>query len=278
MIKFMRSLFGFGGISENRSVAGSPASVDIQDVQYIKDSNVRLAVLHDLYNRYKNTPHQYKLKYVYEKTKEIHTYLVSKKKVHELEMFHLQNTDNFVNTFTVILDVHQRHATSIFSPLKTETKEKSASGGNNILKDIASEALKRNRGKSAVPEQAKQVNGSNLTAEASVAGMVVPDISIDTFSKVFYVKKYTTDGLISGEISFTSTDQEKESFLLSISAHLGIDRNIISYVGNTLMTLHNNNGSDQTEFVPVIHWKGFTYALHTKDYRLFPVRIQRRRL
>ncbi len=112
MIKFVRSLFGIKEPSSKRVVAGASTSFDLQEVAYIKDSNHRLSALLNLYKSYKQTLHGEKIKKVYEQTKKIQDYLISKRRVHELELFHIQNTDNFLNTFALIVDVHQRHKES----------------------------------------------------------------------------------------------------------------------------------------------------------------------
>ncbi len=115
MIKFVRSLFGLNGSSSKRAVAGASISMDLQEVAYINDSNHRLAALLNLYKSYKETLHGDKIKKVYEKTKQIHDYLISKKRVHELEIFHIRNTDNFINTFALIIEVHHRHKQIAFA-------------------------------------------------------------------------------------------------------------------------------------------------------------------
>ena len=119
MIKLMRSLFGIGGSSNKRTVLGKSISVDLKDVEYIKDSSNRLSTLHELYTRYRGTPHEQKIKIVYEKTKNIHNYLVTRNRLHELELFHIQNTEHFINTFTVIMDVHQEYNASPSSTIRT---------------------------------------------------------------------------------------------------------------------------------------------------------------
>jgi hypothetical protein len=51
----------------------------------------------------------------------------------------------------------------------------------------------------------------------------------------------------------------------------------MSYVGNAIVNIPNNNGTYPTGYVPVIHWKGFLYVINLNDYRLFPVKMQRSR-
>ena len=112
MINFVRSLLRWTSFTNNRTVLGRPVSVDIREATYVQDSKTRLNALYHLYNRFRGTPHEQKLKLVYEKTKNIHAYLVARKKVHELELFHIRHTEHFINTFTVILDAHQRQQDS----------------------------------------------------------------------------------------------------------------------------------------------------------------------
>lgn len=272
----MRSLFGLNTASGKRMVAGTDESLDSQDLEYVKESNIRLALLHDLYNRYKGTSHELKFKTVYDKTKQIHTYLVSQKRVHELEVFHLQNTEHFINTFTSILNVH-RHTEHSSKPLEEEEKAP-LQKQKSFLEEMVVEAEKKVKVASKANAKKNGSNSLSYTAEAQLVEFALPEISIDTFSKVYYVKGYTSNGLLSGEISFTSTDKEKEAFLLHISERLGLGKNDLSYLGNTMITLPESGGSSsQSGYVPVIHWKGFIYALHIKDYRLFPVQLLRRR-
>jgi hypothetical protein len=84
MIELVRSFFGLKRLSGKRTVVGNPVSVDLKEVRYIRDSNNRLSLLHTLWNRYKGTPHEPKIKTVYEKTNNIHNYLVARKKLTEL--------------------------------------------------------------------------------------------------------------------------------------------------------------------------------------------------
>ncbi len=79
-------------------------------------------------------------------------------------------------------------------------------------------------------------------------------ISINTFAKVLYYKEDATGNLVAKEIGYTSSSLEKEGFLQHVSACLGIRS--ISYMGNALVTIDNNNGSQPTGLVPIIHWEG----------------------
>ena len=93
-----------------------PGAADARAMQYIRASNARLNALHKLYDRYKHTPHAEKILAVFEKTKLIHNYLVTRKRIQELELFHVQNTEHFINTFTTVINVHERHIKDSYMP------------------------------------------------------------------------------------------------------------------------------------------------------------------
>lgn len=261
MMQFVRSLFGWNGSAANRTVVGNKVSVDIKDVSYIQDSNTRLNLLHNLYNRYRGTPHAPKMKAVYEKTKNLHTYLIAKKRVHELELFHLQNTEHFINTFTAILDVHQSSQdSSIISP---QTELKDEEGYNQ---KVIAEPINDSPGPIVL----------TLASGDEMPQLAVPAISINTYAKISYKRIDTAGNLILNDISFTATNQEKENFLATISPRLGVYKLDISYMGNAQVHLPNSNGSIQTEIVPIVNWKGCLYVFSINDYRLFPIRINRK--
>jgi hypothetical protein len=260
MIQYLRSLFGWNGAA-NRTVVGKQASIDIKDIPYIQDSNTRLNLLLHLYNRYKGTAHASKIKAVYDKTKKLHTYLIAKKKVHELELFHIQNTDHFISTFTAILEVHQRNQDASATSSKAGSKY-AADANPKIISQSAN----------VHPEPV----ALTLKSGDEVPQLVLPAISINTFDKITYERTDETGNLILQEISSTSTKQEKDNFLSAISSRLGVYKLDIFYVGNAQVHLPKNDGSIQTEIVPIVNWKGCLYIFSLNDYRFFPIRINRK--
>ncbi|WP_347159086.1 hypothetical protein [Pontibacter chitinilyticus] len=305
MRNIVRTLFGWNRSTGSRTVAGSPASVDVKDVSYIRNSNARLKTLQNLYIRYKATPHAPKLKAAYDKTKAIHTYLVDRQRVHELEMFHLQHTDHFISTFTAIIDMHRHQEAQAPEPppVKEIPQEKRMKAqpvyplprretlsetifkrieteAEGILRKIETEVARSNGRVPSIPDIVKRAVRpepfGTTVASPQEQEVVVPAISVDTFAKVFYVREQTSNGVLSGEISYTSSEQEKNAFLHTVSARLGLAKGTLSYVGNALLRLPDNNGTSQSGYVPVLHWNGCAYALHLSDYRLFPVKMHRR--
>lgn len=269
-MNLLRQFFGFNGSAAKRTVVGSSLSVDVKDVAYIKESHERLTVLHDLYKRYKATRHEPKIRLVYEKTKDIHAYLVARNRLHELELFHLQHTDHFISTFKAIMDLHQQNYDAGFGAAKPLPKPAS------LFEKFKAEKAKR---KERIPVTSEMVvplsrlksilHVEDLKAEAPQ--LTVPEITINTYTKIPYRKEGADAG---PEIGYTSTPQEKETFLLYVSAQLGISD--VSYVGNALVNIPNNNGTNPTGIVPVIHWEGFLYALNLNDFRIFPVKVYRK--
>jgi hypothetical protein len=278
MIDSLRSFFGLQPTA-NRTVLGSVPNVDLKDVAYIKSSNKRLQALEALCARYKDTPHISKIVAVYEKTKSVHAYLVSKKRLHELKLFHLQHTDHFINTFGLIIEVHQRNAEITRAYEHGEPLSKSFS--KSVLEQFRPEKATANGLPLNPPEPGKAPSSQGAfvyTEEAvtEVPRLSVPTVSINTYGKIIYLKEDNADGLVANEISYTSSPAEKEAFLLNVATRLGI-RNI-SYVGNAMVNIPNHNGFNPTALVPIIHWQHAMYALNLHDYRLFPVRMQRKRL
>jgi hypothetical protein len=282
MIKYVWSFLGFGGSSSERTVVGNRVPVDLKEVAYIRDSNARLSALHHLVSRYKGTPHEPKLKAVFEKTKNIHTYLAGQKRTHELELFHVRHTDHFINTFTVIMDVHQRQKSST-PPPPPETEPIAEAKAEVLLEKFEAERISRTHETKKIAEMVSPMSSQGPFADAvesSTEGprLSVPDIAINTYSKIIYLREDTMNGLTAREIGFTSTKQEKENFLSCVSARLGINKTGMSYYGNAMVTMPGSNGSSPTGYVPILHWKGYTYALNLNDYRLFPVRLSRKSL
>ena len=273
MMNFLRSLFGLNGTAGDRTVVGSPAGIDVKDVHYIKNSNKRLTALQELHGRYSGTLHAEKIEAAYHKTKEIHSYLVGRKRVHELELFHLQHTDHFLNTFTVIMDAHQQqHA-------KAAAFKRAAARADGVIRKVASATFRKDRKevKAALQtnrETSDRAYADFIESKTAVPGLAVPQISINTYSKIVYLKESISGSLITHEIGFTSSPEEKEDFIDYVSERLGIDQ--ITYVGNALLFIPTHNSSPPAEMVPVIHWNGSPYALTLEDCRLFPVRTYRK--
>lgn len=285
MIQFLRSFFGLNEPSSNRTVVGTSAGIDfdLKEIAYIKDSNNRLVQILTLSKKYKGTPHEDKIKSVYEKTKKIHEFLLSKKKIYELELFHIGYTEHFISTFNLIIDVHQSHkedtfATSEPQPEITSIKEPV------VEVPLTTDESKNGRSKGELFEiaervrQRKKQTTSVYTEEprTEVPRVAIPEISIDTIAKVFFLREDVSGKPVPDEISFVSTQQEKEAFQSYVSARLGIDN--IYYVGNARISLPNSKDRSQGEMVPVIYWSKFSYALALNNYRIFPVTINRRSL
>lgn len=271
MIQFLQSLVGPEKSTSTRTVVGQPGSFDLKEAEYMKASKTRLTALYHLTERYKDTHHEQKIRSVYNKTKEIHDYLVARSRMHELELFHLQHTDHFINTFTVIINVHrQNHKPAKAAPRSRVKKEsffrKLFSGKG---KNLAYDKIDMIR-----PLSSHEGFSQSQASKSEVPGLTVPDISINTYAKIPYVKEDIAEGIPSREIAFTSTPQEKLAFLQYISERLGLEN--ITYVGNAEVSVPNSNGTVSKGLVPLIHWQGFSYALNLNDYRIFPVRMYRK--
>ncbi|MEJ8801974.1 hypothetical protein [Pontibacter sp. H249] len=310
MINFLRSLFGMGRPAGYRTVAGAPAAPGAKEAMYVQHSNKRLHVLNDLYQKYKNTPHAEKLKTVLEKTKKIHGYLLSKKRVHELELFHVQHTDHFINTFSVIIEVHLRHAapaavaTPVPEPVikaapqvkpqpqpqrphRQRVPQQTATRPfedkvEDVIRRIESETVKGIYTAQKVSEMVKRVasQGSmtpvqTQTLPADPLALSLPTISIDTFSKIYYVRELEHGSKKPGEIGFTSGEADKEAFVAHVASRLGIKADTLTYMGNTVMSVPGGYGRGQSMYAPVLNWNGCAYALNLQDYRLYPVKTYR---
>jgi hypothetical protein len=266
MIKLFRSLFGQPDPAGKRTVVGQAAAVDLKEVKYIQDSSARLNLLNNLCTKYKGTPHESKIKTVYEKTKNIHSYLVSKKRVTELELFHLQHTDHFINTFSIIIEVHQRYQESIFSSAQN----------NLVAENTTPEKVGWEEQGSLLREPVRragnpQTISSALKTEVAVSKLLVPVVSINTFTQIPYTKGDTLGAITAREIGFTSSESEKENFLAEVRAHLGIKN--LAYLGNALVNIPQSNGAGSDELVPILRWQSCIYALSLNDFRLFPVKV-----
>jgi hypothetical protein len=267
MINFWRTLFGLGPATNTRTVAGNQVPVDIKEVNYIRDSTNRLHVLFKLCKSFKGTPQEQKITAVYEKTKNIHNYLVARKKAHELELFHIQHTEHFISTFTVILNACQGQPESI---LLAPSASASPPGPYNT-------GSKREQWTNG-QQPARQRNGSRpLTwpeePKTQIPRLAVPDIRINPTARIVYnQKEFTQEGATTRqEIGSTSSEEEKESFLAYISGHFGISN--ITYHGNALVNIPDTTGPNPTGLVPVIQWKDSLYAVNLTNGRLFPVKM-----
>ncbi|MHC2993334.1 hypothetical protein OB13_17765 [Pontibacter sp. HJ8] len=305
MMRFFRSFFGLERDATTRTVMAHPAGADARAVQFIRASNVRLNALHTLYERYKGTPHADKILAVFEKTKHIHNYLVTRKRVQELELFHVRNTEHFLSTFTTIINVHQRHTTDSFIPAKKERKTAGPEVARpqvqvpplpprmenpgrqfetkveSVLKRIESETIKGIYTAQKVSEMVKRVANQAPVAppdvlRANVPSLTVPVIAIDTYSRVFYAIELEGAGTVSREITFTSSDQDKDTFLQHVASRVGIDKAELSFIGNAMLAIPDSKGPSPARHVPILHWRGFPYAISLMDYRLFPVRMHQK--
>ncbi|MCJ8166184.1 hypothetical protein MKJ04_15155 [Pontibacter sp. E15-1] len=270
MIGFLRSIFGMEETAGTRTVAGSPGNPDAKDTAYLRESKRRLNELHHLVDRYKGTQHSAQLQAVYEKTKRIHTYLADKQKWYELEVFHLQHTDHFLSTYTVIMDAHQQHRKAAH---RSATARASAA-----VRRAASGLFRSDRKEVKAVQQTNRETSQralrDLTeANAKVPQLTLPHISINTFAKVAYLQEGPSGTLTTHEIGFTSTTEEKTEFIAYISERLGLEH--ITYVGNAIAELPTQHTDQPIEMVPVIHWNGCPYAINLEDERLFPVRTYR---
>ncbi len=262
MLKQIRSFLGLRS-SSSRKVVGSAISFDSKELDYIKQSNKRLTDLYDLAKQYRGTLHEPKLRTVYDKTKKIHGYLIAQKRVHELELFHLQQTDHFINTFTAIINVHkEHHEPVVLPPSKPVVQER-----------VSIPKLEANQHKEVTfnPQPASgTIISADTTGEGQLASskLVLPVAFISPAIRVVYAEIPTTKGNVTREVGFTSTKHEKDSFLKFIISQLGIYD--ITYLGNALLV--KAKGSAQVA-LPILKWRGNTYALDLDDFKLYPVHV-----
>ncbi|MDX5423250.1 MAG: hypothetical protein LPK07_07230 [Hymenobacteraceae bacterium] len=278
MIRLLRSLFGLKGVTGNRTVVGSPESPESKHLPYIEESTRRLQLLFELYNRYKNTPHGQQVKAVYEKTQRIHTYLAGRNRVHELEVFHLQHTDHFLSTFTAIINVHQQQHKAP-APAAPPPPQRPAGKPEIIGRTLVIGPFRRDRKEVKAArmqnrETSQQVFVDIADTKTEIPKLAEPEIAINTYSKIVYLREDISDGLTTNEIGFTSTPEEKQTFANHIAARLGLEH--VTYVGNALVYIQTHTSAHSPEMVPVIHWNGSPYVLSLEDYRLFPVRTFRK--
>lgn len=271
MIAFMRSLFGLNSSSGKRKVVGNALAIEAKDVGQLQASNTRLSDLHQLYSRYRGTPHAHKIKMVYDKTKTIHDYLISRNRVYELALFHIQHTEHFLSTFSTILDVHLGHPAASAG---ARTAEAAPAMPNQLTREERNRQKEKSYPKLEMvrPPAGQMVMGKQQ--EGGVPHLSVPEIIISTYATIPYVKEEVANGKIIHQIGYASTPREKEAFLQYLAASLSFHD--FSYAGNALMSMPNSNGTQSSGMVPVIHWAGYLYAVNLNDYRLFPVKMYRK--
>lgn len=276
MMKFLRQIFGLNGVTGNRTVVGSPESTGARDSPYLEDSKRRLTELQELCARYKGTPYASEIKAAYDKTYRIHTYLVGRGRTHELEMFHLQHTDNFLNTFTVIINMHrqqygQKAAATPPEPLAQRTE---VVGRTLVLGPFRRDRKEVKAARMQNRETSQRVLSKPRRLKPMCRGSLSRRYRLIPIQKLVYLREDLSDGLTTDEIGFTSTPEEKHVFVNYISGRLGLHG--ITYVGNAMVYIPDHASSQPAEMVPVIHWNGSPYILSLEDYRLFPVRTYRK--
>lgn len=280
MIDYFRSLFGLSGSGRRRTVLGHSVDIEIKDVKYIQSSKQRLDALFNIYNRFKNTSHAPRVKAVYDKSKVIHTYLVARNRLHELELFHIQHTEHFINAFTAILDAHQQkfeiaEAHEIPTATKESQEPSRESALETLLNHFKAEKFQENWNELSGKQDhnyGRTTRRAAPTAEVETLSpsLSIPTVSINTFEKT----PYFPEGLPARAIGYTSSSQEKFEFQQHLIHKLGIEN--IKYMGNSLVQMPGSNDSYPTGLVPIIHWSGFLYAVSLSDYRLFPVKTFRK--
>ncbi len=273
MIDTLRRFFGMNEATGKRTVAGRPDHIRNKDVPYIRDSNKRLAALDHLYSSYQKTTHAPKIKTVYDKTQRIHTYLVNRGRLHDLELFHVQHTDHFLNAFSVILEVHaQQHAPAAHKPTASEATPAGRRVEKRPLPQDAEsiiEVRKHNQ------ETTQQLMAETTQANTKVPILTVPEISINTYSTIFYLKEDSLGKFTKAAIGYTSSAEEKAAFQQHVATQFGLEP--ISYIGNALVySQAQNQSAPSAALVPILHWNGCPYALVLEEGRLFPVRTFRK--
>ncbi|OKL38552.1 hypothetical protein [Pontibacter flavimaris] len=280
MIKLLRSLFGLNGVTGNRKVVGSPESIEARDVPYIRESNQRLVALQELYGRYKNTPYAQQLQAAYEKTRRIHTYLSARGRGHELELFHVQHTDHFLSTFSAIMDAHQEPQVHVQLPPQRIPQPQPAGrpdvlGRTVVFGPFRSDRKEVKAARTLNRETSQRAFQDIAESRTEVPRLDLPEISINTYSKIVYLREDVSDGLTTSEIGFTSTPEEKEAFVNYITARLGLHD--LTYAGNAMVYVPTHDSKHPAEMLPVLHWHGCPYVLSMDELRLYPVRTYRKR-
>lgn len=272
MRDFWGFIFGRETAAAQRKVVGAAVEFGVQEAAYLKDANLRLAQLQDLCQKFAGTPQATRMRLAYEKTRQIHTYLVSRKKLVELELFHLQHTDHFLTTFSAIWQHHQDHP-----PIKNLS-----AGQADPEKGLEQSPPRIIRVPKALdlPEIVQPLAKQGpLSARSgghtTVPRLYVPEVSINATASITFLHENPQGKLTAHHVCATSSGPEKEVFVQHVRSRLGLEH--LEYVGNAQVTIPNENGITPTGLVPIIFWEGFLYALNLNDYRLFPVKRFRNR-
>lgn len=270
MIDFLRSLFNWSGRGNARSVIGSPVTLDAKQAALVRESNVQLAALFNLCKKYMGTPYASKMRLVYEKTHTIHNYLVGKNRIQELAFFHLQNTEHFINTFTVILQVHQKQAPGNFSPPPATASLPPPALGRTAAGNKPGDPMPVQG--SAYQKPSGEMGKWLAAGQAQVPRLTVPQVRIDTTAMMLYkTREKEGEELITREIGLTSPEEDKDKFVAHVASRFGLSQ--ITYKGNALVYIPDTKASKPTGLVAIIYWQGHTYATNLRDDRLFPVKI-----
>ena len=275
MMGFFRSLFGISRPSQ-RIALGHSIPIELKDVKYIQSSKERLEALFTLHNSFKNSPYAPKVKAVYDKTKKIHTYLIARNRLQELELFHIRNTEHFISAFTAIVDAHQQQfeveESSAEKGFPSSQKPQREAKRETLLDSFKSEKFKENwDGMLGKPENGRSQPGTGrgrgiVEEKDAIPFLEVPTISINTFEKI----PYFPEGSSARAIGYTSTSQEKHEFQQHLIHALGIENP--KYIGNAQLREATATSGYSTNLYPIIHWKGFLYAVNLGEgLRLFPV-------
>ncbi len=267
MSNFWRSLFGSKKAGNNRKVIGLPKTIPVNELPHIQESKRRLTALQQLCSQYKSTPHARQIEQVYQKTRRIHAYLTDRGRGHELELFHLQHTDHFLNTFTVILNVHLQHHNVQQEPEVANSRKVVA---KSVKRDMQAGLSYRNLNRRV----SEQVLEDTKQSVYSVPKLSLPEIALNTYSRLVYLKEETADMQLTHEIGYTSDEEEKEAFTSFVSEKFDIHD--ISYIGNTIVYFPGH-AHTTADLVPVISWNGGLYVVCLEEVRLYPVSTFRKR-
>ncbi|MGV3503578.1 MAG: hypothetical protein ACO1O1_07705 [Adhaeribacter sp.] len=269
MTGFFRSLFSWGSEANARTVIGGQVSLDAKQAALVRESNNQLAALFNLCKKYMGTPYAARMRSVYEKTHTIHNYLTTKNRIQELALFHLQHTEHFINTFTIIWQVHQKQPSGNFSPPPTHAPLPPVPNGHSV---------KANKPAEPIPVQGRayqQPSGEPdkwlAAAQSQVPRLTVTPIRIDTAARMLYKMVNQEGKEETREIGLTSPEEEKEKFLEYVATRFGLSQ--ISYKGNALVNIPDSKAAKPTGLVAIIYWLGCSYALNLMDGRLFPVKL-----
>lgn len=265
MMQFLRWLRDWSSAGGNRTVAGRQETLDPREASYIRDSNARLDALFRLYRKFRGTAQEAQMKSVYEKTKKIHDYLIARKRIQELELFHIQYTQHFISTFTLILEAYQTR----------QPVPRAAPAAVAAARAYAGQELPAKPGKQLPPES-KSLNGLAGSSppegtRTQIPRLAVAEIRLNPQARIAYQAETSGSRPAFREIGPHSPEADKQAFLAYLSESLGIGK--ASYLGNALVNIPDSQDLPPTGLVPVIRWQGNTYALHLDQRRLFPVCI-----